>query len=44
MWKRISAALLDFILLITVIMGMALLMSALLGYDGYMDRMNAKYD
>ena len=44
MWKRISAALLDLILLITVIAGMALLLSAVMDYDGYMDRMNAKYD
>ncbi len=44
MWKRISAALFDFILLITVIAGMALLLSAVLDYDGYMDRMNEKYD
>ena len=44
MWKRISAALFDFIMLITVIAGMALMLSAVLGYDGYMNRLNAKYD
>lgn len=43
MWKRISAALFDFIMLITVIAGMALLLSAVLGYDGYMNRLNEKY-
>ncbi len=43
MWKRISAALFDFILLITVIAGMALLLSVVMGYDGYMTRMNEKY-
>ncbi len=44
MWKRISAALFDFIMLITVIAGMALLLSSILGYDGYMTRLNEKYD
>lgn len=44
MWKRISAALFDFIMLLTVIVAMALLLSFLIGYDGYMERMEAKYD
>lgn len=35
MWKRISAALFDFIILITVIVGLAFLLSAAFGYDGY---------
>ena len=43
MWKRISAALFDFIMLITVIAGMALLLSTVLGYDDYVTRMDEKY-
>ena len=35
MWKRISAALCDFILIAILIVGMAFLLSAVLGYDGY---------
>ena len=39
MWKRISAALCDFIALGTVVVGMLLLLSALLGYDGHAARL-----
>ena len=35
MWKRLSAALFDSIILFTVIVGMALLLSTILNYDGY---------
>lgn len=44
MWKRISAALFDLIMLVTVIVGMALLLSAAMGYDAYVNQMEAKYD
>lgn len=37
MWKRISAALCDFILICIVAVGFAFLLSAVLGYDGYKD-------
>ncbi len=40
MWKRLSAALFDGIILITVIVGMALLLSALLNYDAHIQRMD----
>ena len=40
MWKRLSAALFDSIILFTVIVGMALLLSTVLGYDGYVTRLN----
>ena len=42
MWKRISAALFDLILLSIIVMGSALLMSGALGYDGYVEKMDAK--
>lgn len=38
MWKRISAALCDFILICIVVVGFALLLSTVLGYDGYIER------
>ncbi len=38
MWKRISAASFDFILLIIVIVGMALVLSLALGFDRQLDR------
>ncbi len=41
MWKRISAALLDFILIGIVAVGMALLLSAVLGYDRHTADFNA---
>ncbi len=44
MWKRISAALFDLIMLATVIVAVALLLSQLLDYDSYMIRMQTKYD
>ena len=40
MWKRLSAALFDSIILFTVIVGMALLLSALLNYDTHVQRMD----
>ena len=39
MWKRISAALCDFIALAIVIVGIAFLLSSVLGYDGYTARL-----
>lgn len=44
MLKRISAALFDFIILSMVVVGIALLLSVLLGYDGYTDQMQKTYD
>ncbi len=41
MWKRISAALFDVILLVIAILGFALLLTTLLGFDGYMEQKNA---
>ena len=46
MWKRLSAALFDIIILFTVIVGMALLLSTVLNYDQYvaeLDRLQNKY-
>ena len=40
MWKRMSAALFDVIILFTVIVGMALLLSSVLNYDSHVNRMN----
>jgi hypothetical protein len=40
MWKRLSAALFDAIILFTVIIGMALLLSTVLDYDGYVTRLD----
>ena len=40
MWKRLSAALFDSIILFTVIVGMALLLSSVLDYDSHVSRMN----
>lgn len=45
-WKRISAAFLDGILLFIATLGFALLLTSLLGFDGYMaqkDALDAKY-
>ena len=39
MWKRISAALCDFILLCIAIVGIAFLLSTVLGYDGHVARL-----
>lgn len=44
MWKRISAALFDLILLVAVVIGVAYLLSSMLGYDTYADRLQALYD
>lgn len=41
--KRISAAILDGILLLVAVCGFALLLSALLGYDSYNSQMNEAY-
>jgi uncharacterized RDD family membrane protein YckC len=40
MWKRLSAALFDAIILFTVIVGMALLLSTVLGYDSHIQRLD----
>ncbi len=40
MWKRLSAALFDVIILFTVIIGMALLLSTVLDYDQYVARLD----
>ena len=44
MWKRISAWLFDFIILGIVVVGIAFVMSSLLGYDGYSAAVDAAYD
>ncbi|MBQ8626619.1 MAG: RDD family protein [Agathobacter sp.] len=44
MWKRASAFLFDFIILGIVVVGLATLMSSVLGYDKYNNDMNAAYD
>ncbi len=41
--KRISAFLFDGIMVVIVVMGLALLLSSLLGYDGYMQQMEDCY-
>ena len=41
MWKRMSAALFDFILLAIVVLGLALLLTTVLGFDGYVEQKNA---
>lgn len=47
MWKRISAALLDFIFLCIVVVGVAFLLSAIFNYDGYImkfEEVSNKYE
>ncbi len=44
MWKRISAALFDFIILSMVVVGIALILSTVLGYDGQIAKMGETYD
>ena len=44
MWKRISAYLLDAILLGILVVGCALLLSGILGYDRYADDLEKAYD
>ena len=43
-WKRVSAALLDFILLGIVIVGIGALLSGILGYDTHYNNVNAAYE
>ena len=43
MWKRASAFLFDVIILGIVVVGIAAVMSNLLGYDAYMDKVDAAY-
>lgn len=43
-WKRISAAIFDFILLSILALGFALLLSLILGYDGRTERLESYYD
>ena len=43
-WKRISAALLDLILLFIVIVGCALLLSVVFGYDSYSETLEGRYE
>ena len=44
MWKRISAALFDFIILCIVVVGFALLLSLVVGYDGYVANLETVYN
>ena len=44
MWKRISAAMFDGILLGIAVVLFALILSWALGYDGYIDTLNERYD
>ena len=44
MWKRISAYIFDAILVATLAVGFALLLSTVLGYNGYTARLDAAYD
>lgn len=44
MWKRISAFLFDNILLLVAIVGIAALLSTMLGYDKHSDTLNAAYE
>ena len=41
MWKRISAALFDVIMISIVVVGLAYLLTSLLGYDSYTERLEA---
>jgi len=43
MWKRISAALFDSILLCIATIGLALLLSTIIGYDSYSSRLDQRY-
>ena len=43
-WKRISAYLCDFILLAILVVGLAFLLTTVLGYDTYYERLEASYD
>ena len=44
MWKRISAAFIDAILLVIVIVGFALLLTSVLNYNSYATRLQERYD
>ena len=44
MWKRLSAYILDIILLCIVATGVAFALSALFGYDSYSEKLDAYYD
>ena len=44
LWKRISAALFDFILLCILVVGAATGLSAVLNYDGYVEQVDEAYD
>ena len=44
LWKRISAALFDFIMLAMLVIGAAAGMSAAFNYNGYVNQMNAIYE
>lgn len=44
LWKRVSAALFDFILLVIIVVGAATGLSAILGYDGYLNKMTAIHE
>ena len=44
MWKRIPAYIFDCILIATLAVGLALALSAILGYNGYNARLDAAYD
>ena len=43
LWKRVSAWIFDMILTITIAIGVAFVTSAAVDYDGYNDKMSAKY-
>ena len=44
MWKRISAFLFDFIMIAIVAVGIILLLSSVLGYDTYTDKLETFYE
>ncbi len=44
LWKRASAWLFDFIIMVVATVGIITLISAIIGYDGYIDEMIAHYD
>ena len=44
MWKRISAYIFDFIILSIVVVGIAFILSSVLGYAGYSDRLEDYYE
>lgn len=44
LWKRISAALFDFILLCILVVGAAAGLSSILGYDGYVEQVTKAYE